>query len=137
MHMYLRAASILALAFCVAMLGCGDNPNAGRQHVSGKVTFKGAAVPFGRIEFNPEPKANPGGAQASANIQSGAYDTRNGRGTLGGAVIVRIEGFDAEGGRPIFVHEEKMDLPKESTTRDFDVPADAAKKAPELSKEPV
>lgn len=117
-----------------AACGCGRNDAGdGRRHVSGKVTFNGAPVPAGRISFTPDAEKHPDGAQGAADIKGGAYDTRTGRGTSGGRVLVQIEGYDGNAapdqplGKALFLHEETIDLPPGTATRDFVVPPGAAK----------
>ena len=74
-----------------------------------------------------------------ADIKDWVYDTSlpGGNGTAGGPVIVKIEGFDPsqtekpdKAGetliKPLFpAYQTTADLPKEATTKDFDVPATA------------
>jgi hypothetical protein len=94
-----------------------------------------------------ESKGNTG-ATGYADIKDGAYDTSapGGRGVIGGPMIVTIDGLDpnappdkpAKGqkGEPsedvsaklLFAqYETNADLPKSSSTKDFEVPAEAAK----------
>jgi hypothetical protein len=126
-----------ASLFCL-VIGCGGDKT---YRVSGKVTFKGQPLPAGRIYFMPDTKAGNKGASCFADIKNGAYDTASsgGRGSSGGAMTVRIEGWDPsqpqkseKGGesspKALFTpYQTNADLPKEDATKDFDVPAAAAK----------
>jgi len=120
----------LALAPC----GCGgggDGPS--RFDVSGSVTFNSQPVPFGRVVFDPDTAAGNKGPQGFAEIRDGSYDTRSGRGTVGGPHIVRISGFgtDPKTGNednPVPAlfpdYQTKVDLPKSEATQDFAVAAE-------------
>jgi hypothetical protein len=127
-----------ALVGCLA-LGCGGDKT---YRVSGKVTFKGQPIPAGRITFTPDNTKGNKGPAGYAEIKGGQYDTSatGGRGTVGGAMNVMIEGYDpsaapdkaAKSGegtmKPLFPrYDTKADLPAGDTTKDFDVPADAVK----------
>ena len=90
------------------------------------------------IYFQPDAQGGNSGPQGFATIRNGAFDTkREGKGTVGGPMIVRITGFDSEppkdlsetepGPKPLFAeYQTKADLPKEDGNQDFDVPASAA-----------
>jgi hypothetical protein len=106
--------------------------------VSGAVTFRGQPVPAGRVYFDPDPRTNPDSPQGFADIVGGRYDTaRGGRGTRGGTFTARIEGFDGKA-TPAFPHGQLLfddyrvavELPAADATKDFDVPASAARKGP-------
>lgn len=111
------------------LAGCGSaEEGPPRYQVSGKVTFDGKPVPMGTIYFE---TAN--GPAGSAVITDGSYDTRDGKGVVGGKHQVVIQGYDGKGqgegemGQPIFKpHRISVDFPNEDTTQDFDVPASAA-----------
>lgn len=130
-----RSAGALVLALLVvAAVGCGGG-SGGRYRVSGKVTFAGKPIPVGRIYFDPNLAKKNDGLQGTAEIKNGEYDTaKGGQGTTAGPVIVRIEGADGTtgdpdrpNGKPLFPsYQTELDLPKQNTTRDFDVPASAA-----------
>lgn len=122
-------------------LGCGGDKG---NRVSGKVTYKGQPVPAGRIYFMPDTKKGNKGPTGFAEIKNGAYDTAEpgGHGAVAGAMIVKIEGYDpnqkdktdAAGETPIKplfpTYQTAAELPKEDTTKDFDVPATAGGKQP-------
>jgi hypothetical protein len=129
-----RAAALVVLA-CAA-LGCGGD---GSTRVSGKVTFKGAAVPAGKVYFIPKGGT---GATGYADIKNGTYDTGSagGRGAPSGPVTIAVEGFDPTSkdakeksedvtAKVLFArHEVAFDVPAGgATTKDIDVPAEAAK----------
>jgi len=133
-----------------SMLLAGCQPSVEGYRVSGKVTFNGAPVPAGKIYFNPDGSQGNSGASGYATIKDGQYDTaaEGGRPHAGGPMVVGIEGFDPsakgeqaagdtsgeETVKMLFPnYETKVDLPKETSTQDFDVPAEAAtrKDAPE------
>lgn len=107
--------------------GCGGVT---RHDVSGKVTFRGAPLPAGVIYFDPDVTKKNTGPQGYAIIKDGDYSTAilNGKGTVGGPHIARIEGFDGKEGNDLPLgqllfsgYEQAVDLPKAATTLDFDV----------------
>ncbi len=128
------------LLLVLPLAGCGGD---GTQRVSGTVKFKGAPVPKGKIYFAPDTAKGNSGPTGYADIVDGAFDTSatGGRGSVKGSVVVAIEGFDpsqtnkpikgdTSGETTIAVlfprYETTLDVTG-STTKDFDVPADAAK----------
>ncbi len=124
----------LVIACCTFLCqGCGTG-GSNKFDVSGTITFDGKPVPAGRIDFFPDLAKGNDGLQGFAIIKDGVFDTRKaGQGHTGGAIVIRIEGFDGKSddpkfpGTPIFVpHQITRDLPKEPTTQTFDVPASAA-----------
>lgn len=102
--------------------------------MAGAVTFDGQPVPVGTITFVPTSgNTGPGG---SAAIQAGRYDTATGgKGPTGGPHVAIITGFDGKTvggieqvleGSPLFIdYREEVDLPREKTVRDFEVPGSA------------
>jgi hypothetical protein len=129
----------LALLASALILGCGGD-GASRFNVSGSATFAGKPIPVGKIYFTPDAAKGNSGAAGYADIKDGKFSTASagGMGTIGGAMLVRIEGADGialdedrPNGNPLFTfYEVAVEFPKESTTKDFDVPADAAKAQP-------
>lgn len=130
-----RAAALLIALSCAAALGCGGD---GSVRVTGKVTFKGAPVPAGKVYFIPKDT----GATGFADIKNGTYDTgaQGGHGAPAGPVTIAVEGFDPTTkdakeksedvtAKVLFArHELTFDVPKGSAaTKDIDVPAEAAK----------
>jgi hypothetical protein len=121
------ASGLLLLA------GCQRSDAVTRYDVAGTVTFAGKAVPAGIILFTPDAAKNNRGPAGFAKVKDGKYDTRlEGKGTVGGPQIVVITGFDGsppdeEGllpdGKPLFSDfTTSVDLPKEETTHDFQIP---------------
>ena len=133
-----RTALVAAVA--ALALGCGGGDKGYR--VSGKVTFKNQPVPVGKIYFTPDTSKGNTGPTGYADIKDGQYDTSsgNGRGFVGGPVVIMIEGFDPNQAgkadkddksgevliKSLFPrYDLPTELPKENTTKDIDVPADA------------
>src|SRR4051812_35596899 len=93
----------LPLTACLVAAGCGTS-SSGPHHLSGKVTFDGKAVPAGRIFFLPDAAKKNSGQGGFAEIKDGAFDTRTkGAPTPGGALVVRIDGFDGKTSATNFV----------------------------------
>jgi len=125
---------LLGIATVVAAVGgCSRGSSVTRFDVSGTVTFGGAPVRVGTITFVPiQGNVGPGG---SAAIRDGAYDTAASlTGPTAGPHVAIITGFDGksapglegqEGVMLFHEYKEEVDLPKEKTGRDFDVPASA------------
>lgn len=121
------------------LAGCGGS-DAGpeRYHVSGEIKWNGQLVGDGMIYFEPT-QGNTGPAGFAA-IRGGKYDTslEGNKGHVGGKMLVRIVPGLASN-TPILddnapppasqfpLWEEVVDLPKETTTRNFDIPQDAEK----------
>jgi len=131
------SAALLATAL-VGAAGCGSRSD---HHLSGKVTFGGQPVPVGRIFFDADASKQNTGASGFANIEEGEYDTaKGGKGVAGGPTVVRIQGFHKEGadasgfGPPLFQeYSTQVDLPQEYSTKDFEVPASAARGVPKIA----
>ena len=127
----IRLACTTLLVTMPFFAGCGGSGPRGVD-VSGTVTFNGKPVPQGVIYFDPDTAADNDGVQGFARIRDGAYDTREtGKGIGGGAYRVRITGATAEGDGPAKAlfgeYSVSVDFPSETTTRDFEVPASAAR----------
>jgi hypothetical protein len=128
---------LLFLASCCVALGCGGSPN---YQVEGKATFAGQPIPAGTITFTPDAAKGNTGPVGYAIITNGQFSTSSGggKGTAGGPTIVKIEGSDGvkidderPKGKALFpYYEMPVDLPKSNSTKDFDVPAAAAKMKP-------
>jgi hypothetical protein len=138
----------VSLAGLVCLLsGCGGSDG---YDVSGNVTFDGKPVPAGKIYFSPDGSKGNSGATGYATITGGKYDTADidGRPTAGGAMTVRIEGWDPSAagqqdkndtsGEKSFAalfpsYETTAELAEANATQDFDIPAEAANRqdAPE------
>jgi hypothetical protein len=113
------------------------------------VNFDGKPVPNGRIQFMPDSSKGNSGPPGYAQIKDGKFDTsaEGGKGHVGGPMIVSISGNDnsESGASPdetdpkapepksnvLFPnYQETFELPKETTTQDFNVPAEAGKVKP-------
>jgi hypothetical protein len=122
-------------------LGCGGEKT---YRISGKVTFKGQPVPSGKIYFIPDGSKGNSGASGYADIKDGQYDTAasGGRGAPPGPVKVVVQGVDPSSpptrlnpkedgevkSRVLFAHyETTYEVPKSSSTKNIDVPAEAGK----------
>jgi len=123
----------LAIWLLAEASGCGGGGPT-RYELSGKVTFEGKSIPHGRIVFEPDASKKNAGPQGFANIKDGQFDTSDGgQGHIGGAHLIRVEGFDAVPGagappKPLFnAYQSSADLPQEKSTKDIDVPKSAAK----------
>ena len=127
-------ALVPALALMVSIAGCGGDSTGYR--LSGKVTFNNQPIPVGTIYFDPDGSKGNSGASGFAQIKDGAFDTSaaGGQGTIGGPMVVRIVGLDGVkideervNGKPLFPeYRTEVELPKENSTMDFEVPASAA-----------
>lgn len=124
------------------VIGCGKG-GAARYDVSGSVTYEGQPVPVGSIVFEPDGSKGNSGPSGHAQIKDGKYDTtlEDGMGTVGGPHVVRIVGLDGKPageltqGTPLFpAYSTTVDLPKETTTQDFDVPKGGGSSAPKSQK---
>jgi hypothetical protein len=88
------ARPLLVLVVAAPLLGCSSGVKL--FPVSGTVTFDGKPIPAGRLYFNPDVGKGNDGPQGYADIREGKFDTREGgRGTPGGPMVIRIEGFEA------------------------------------------
>lgn len=125
-------AAVMAVVL-VALVGGGcrrSGPE--RFRASGAVTFAGQPVSLGRIVFEPDASRGNSGPQGFAPIENGRYDTSapHCKGSVGGPMVVRIDGMEVTGGEDVAAsgrllfptHEQRIELPKSDTTRDFDVP---------------
>jgi hypothetical protein len=131
-----QLARILSLGTLSILLGCGEGGN----HVTGNVLFQGKPVPVGKIFFYPDSSKGNSGAPGWAEIKDGRYNTaaEGGSPVASGAMRVVIEGIDpnppANAESPDVTttvlfsgYETTVDLSQGNTTKDFDVPAEAAK----------
>ena len=122
------SAAILAVA-----AGCSSSEQK-KIPLSGKVTFKGQPVPAGYISFMPDASQGNRGEVRVVQIKDGAYDSAKERspGVYPGPTTVRIAGFDGKPlrlfpqGKQIFNPHELRET-VEGGTKDFDVPASAAR----------
>jgi hypothetical protein len=117
--------------FLAVIAGCGPR-GPERFRVSGTVTHAGEPVQLGRVVFEPDVSRGNDGPQGFAPIENGRFDTagRHCKGTVGGPMLLRIDGFEMTGGedpaasgRLLFpTYEEAIDLPRADVVRDFVVP---------------
>jgi hypothetical protein len=125
-----RLGGCVVVAMSLALLGCGG---VRRVEVSGEVKFGGKPIPAGRIYFTPDSSKGNNGPQGFTAIKDGRFDTRDGgQGATGGPTIVKIAGNDGSmgDGRGLPLFDEfsiNADLPAESSTQNYDVPANAPK----------
>src|SRR5262245_61914885 len=119
-----RLAAFLTLSAAVALLGCAGGSGPKRYRVSGKVTYDGRPIPFGEVLITPDGAKKNSGAQGIANIRDGVFDTSaaGGKGYGGGPAVIRVTGFDREGGKLLCEQEFAVDLPAGDATHDIDVP---------------
>jgi len=138
-HMTRRAALGLGLILSLPGLICGCGKSGPKTYdVSGSVTFAGKPIPDGWVCFSPDSSKGNSGPQGRARILNGKYDTDEdfGMGTIGGPMLVRIDGFDgnkkpdAPNGNPIMApYNTVVDLPKDDAEAiDLVIPDAWAKK---------
>jgi len=117
------------------LAGCGSNGPT-RYNLSGRVTYGGQPIPAGRMVFEPDEATGNYGPVGTALIHNGHYQTKPGEGPVGGTHMVVIHGYDGiphpvepdetPFGMALFEpYRQSIDLPKESATRNFDVPNDS------------
>lgn len=132
-------ATLAALLF---VAGCGsDGPP--RYHLSGKVTHGGSPIPAGSVMFTPDTSQGNSGPAVSLKIRQGAYDsTWEGIGHVGGPHRVTITALDGQKsdefseGMPMFPdYETQLDLPREKSTQDLEIPSEW--KAQKPASQPV
>lgn len=124
------AAHRLATIFLVGMLsGCGGASGPTRYELSGHVLHQGNPVPIGEIILRPDAAAGNDGPGSVTEIRDGAYRTEPGRGVVGGPYLVEIMGFDGvpvgestEGAVLFEPVTRKVELPRQASTHDFEVP---------------
>lgn len=119
-------------AGCLAgIVGCGDP--AGLTPVSGRVTWRGEAVPRGDVFIEPDASQGNTGRQCRASIIDGAFVSRPGFGAIQGPVVVIVEGRHTPPGSEFPVslfprYEFKTDIHKGRATLEIVVPDDIAPK---------
>ena len=123
-----------------ASAGCGSN-EIERYELSGSVRYGDRLVPAGTISFEPDAQGVGGGF---APIRDGRFDTTDsGRGHLGGKHRVQITGFDGlvnpsnpdSPAKILFpAYDLDIELPKETTTMDFEIPLDQRSKVGQKGK---
>ena len=123
-------ALLLVVLATAVPAGCGGNSGPPRFKLSGSVTRAGKPIPAGRVVFEPDASKENKGPAAYASIKDGRYETPRGKGTVGGPHVVRIAGTDGvpgsetpQGMMLFSEYRTTAELPKEDSTKDFDVPA--------------
>lgn len=122
----MKKLGCIVIVACALFLGCNQgDPHAFR--LQGKVSRGGMPIPYGDIVFTPDGSLKNFGPQGFANIREGRYDTADaeGAGFSGGPVVIRVTGFEKEGGKLICEYEYQAELPRENGTFDIELPADA------------
>ncbi len=105
-----------------------------RYAIEGEVTFNGQPIPGGTIEFEPDSEKGNRGPMSKAFFTDSRFSIDSDRGIIGGAYLVRIEGYtapldgnDGPGSitpQPLFPeHVISIELPTENSTQTFDVTA--------------
>ncbi|QDV36534.1 hypothetical protein [Tautonia plasticadhaerens] len=93
-----NASALFAGAALIVVLGCGDDTGIGKRYsVTGKVTFKGAPLEKGRIDFIPTDLEN--GRPATGTIQDGIFRLTTltpGDGALPGDYKVTISALNVD-----------------------------------------
>jgi hypothetical protein len=125
-------AGVVGCALLVPLTAC-SNKSSSRFDLWGTVTFKGRPVPAGLIAINPDLSKGNDGPQGLAEIRDGRFDTRRlDKGAPSGPVLLLIDGFDgvpqpdSPYGKPLFLgYKVSMELPKEATEKNIEVPASA------------
>lgn len=127
----------LLLACSLGLLGCGgSNSGPQRYDVSGAATFDGKPIVAGSISFSPDTSKGNSGPGSFAQIRDGRYETTAGMGPVGGPHVLTIMGLAKLPGEgapgvdvpPLFSSFRlEVDLPREDTSYDIDVPASAAR----------
>ena len=138
---------VIPLLLACLVLGCDGSTT---YRVTGKISFMGQPVPAGKIYFIPDGSKGNTGPTGFADIKNGSYDTsaEGGRNAPPGPVIIAVEGIDPSGPPPkadpsgevtakvLFPrYELPFELPKSSSTKDIEVPAEASK-GPTQKKDP-
>lgn len=92
---YFLACNSLAFLLVATLCGC-DSQDESRVRVHGTVSYNGAPVPSGYITFDPDVSKGNSGAQGSAMIREGKFDTDAiaGRRPVAGSVVVTIHCYD-------------------------------------------
>jgi major membrane immunogen (membrane-anchored lipoprotein) len=93
-------AVAVSVSAVVVVLGCGDDSGLGtRYKVTGKVTYNGALVPHGTVNFIPTKPPPPEGRAATGQIKDGVYSLStmgNDDGALPGDYNVAIVAMDID-----------------------------------------
>lgn len=124
-----RATKLLLSALClaggIALPGCSRSD--GLTTVSGRVTYRGEAVPRGDVFIEPDASQGNIGPQCRSSIVDGVFRSRPSYGAVQGPVIVVVEGLhtppESDFPVPLFPrHEFKTEIPKRTATLEIVVP---------------
>jgi hypothetical protein len=128
--LFRHGGSLLVAGSLLFLAGCGggsDGPQ--RYRLSGTVAHAGKPVPSGSVSFIPDTSKGNSGPGGRAPIQDGRFDSAEGTGHVGGPHIVTVTGMDGvpdvdlPRGRRLFPsYKITLDLPKEDSTHDIEVP---------------
>ena len=115
---------LMPIVLVFVLAGCGGNPGPKLTHVTGKVTLSGAPVPYGTIEFVPDPAKGGKGPAGTAEIINGEFSTKNanGRGVIAGAHLVRITGYQS---KPVSSDDETVPSTSEPLFTGYTVNVDS------------
>jgi len=124
-----RPSAVCGWVLLLFVVGCGQQRGPTRYDLSGSVTYRGQPVPAGWIFLDPDSSRGNSGPGSVGTIRDGRYETAPGKGTVGGPHVATVNGRDGvpngeiPGGLPLFApYSMKIDLPKESSTYDFNGP---------------
>jgi hypothetical protein len=122
----MRRGLFFSLFAATFLAGCSDGGPT-RYRVSGEAKFNGNPIPYGEIVFTPDGSKQNSGAQGFAFIEDGKFDTSgtNGKGVGGGPMVIHVIGLDKAGGKPLCEYEYRVDLPRDDTKHNIEVPATA------------
>lgn len=119
-RLLIAGAVLLAISY---LGGCGKL-GAERYDVKGKVTYRGQPVPSGYVQLAPDSRKGNSGPTPKVDISQGNYEATGGNGVVGGPHVITIFGTDSAGKRLFSLYQTEVDLPKQSSTHDIEVPAD-------------
>jgi hypothetical protein len=105
--------------------------------LSGSVTCDGKPVPTGGLSLRPDTNKGNTGPGTAAAIKDGKFVTEKGKGHMGGAYVITVNGWDgvpieqsgemSESGSPLFPpYKMTVELPKEDFQLDINVPVNTA-----------
>ena len=104
---------------CLMLAGCdGDS----RKELSGTVTYDGKPLPAGVISFEPDATKGNDGPAGTAIVKDGQFRTAPGKGVLGGAYRVRIQGGDGVNAGELNPHGRPLPPPTGEYRMDIDLP---------------
>ncbi|MBI3464144.1 MAG: hypothetical protein HY000_13975 [Planctomycetes bacterium] len=122
------------LLFCLLIacwLGCGaEREGPPRYALSGAATLAdGKPIPMGELMLEPDTSVGNNGPASTVQIRDGQYSLPADQGVVGGKYIATILAYDgvpfgeSTQGKPLIKapYVEKIDLPAEDSTRDFQV----------------